>query len=168
MTYTRNCSLGNYLPTYLVEAMHILNRNFFGRAITYLFHFQCWCQNSILAQKTRYLIRGTLQKFFLEVIYLIMGFAAQCDSDFLYNDQFCLGRSKTWDQNFVNWHAWLDGNDAAFGAQATDLWYSYGYYRYMWGFFSLFALFFRNGLNSRKVWLNFKLPQSSSRENNPM
>ena len=75
MTYTRIYSLGNYLPTYLVEAMHILNRNFFGRAITYLFHFQCWCQNSILAQKTRYLIRGTLQKFCLEVIYLIMGFA---------------------------------------------------------------------------------------------
>ena len=70
-----------------------------------------------------YLIRGTLQKFFLEVIYLIMGLAAQCDSDFLYNDQFCLGRSKTWDQNFVNWHAWLDGNDAAFGARATDFWY---------------------------------------------
>ena len=119
------------------------------KAITSFFTFLCWTTTCY------YLIRGTLQKFFLEVIYLIMGFAAQCDSDFLYNDQFCLGRSKTWDQKFVNWHAWLDGNDAAFGAQATDLWYSYGYYRYMWGFFSLFALFFRNGLNSRKVWLKY-------------
>ena len=38
----------------------------------------------------------------------------------------------------------------------------------MWGFFSLFALFFRKGLNSRKVWLKYQLAQSSSKENNPM